>query len=265
MKIRTVIVDDEPLARSLIRDLLAVDSEVDVVAECGNGRDAIAAVKRADPDLMFLDVQMPGMSGLEVLAGLAGGPLPYVIFVTAYDRYAIAAFKMQALDYLLKPFSKERFRDSLARAKRSIRERELAGLGEKMSALAKSYGDLQASPGAGGKGVAARITKLRIRDGRKLASLDVSEISFLAAANQYVRVHTRDRSHLLSQSLSSLEQELDPQRFCRIHRSTMVNTAFVKEVRLEKNGACSVLMAGGERLRLSRGRRKALSRLLERS
>ena len=163
MKIRTVIVDDGPLARSLIRDLLAADPEVGVVAECGNGWEAIAAVKRTEPDLMFLDVQMPGMSGLEVLAGLKGGPVPHVIFVTAHVRYAISAFKMQALDYLLKPFSKERFRESLERAKKSIRERELAGLGKKVSVLAKSYADLRESPDAVGEGATSYPTRLRIR------------------------------------------------------------------------------------------------------
>jgi two-component system LytT family response regulator len=254
MMIRALIADDEPLARSLLRELLAGDPEVQVVTECGTGQEAVAAVRRARPDLLFLDVQMPGMSGMEVLGDLAGEPLPYVIFVTAHHRYAIEAFEKQALDYLLKPFSKERFRDSLERAKRSLRHRELADLGEKE--LAKARADEPERP--------VYTTRLRIRRGRRLQVLDVADVRYFQAASQYVRAHGLDESHLLSRSLTSLEKELDPQRFCRIHRSTLVNTAFVQEVRLEKNGACSVLMTGGERLRLSRRRRAALDRLLER-
>ena len=261
MKIRTLIVDDEPLARSLIRDLLALEPELSVVAECASGQEAVAAVKNTQPDLVFLDVQMPGMSGLEVLASIGEVKVPYVIFVTAHDLYAVEAFEMQALDYLLKPFSKVRFHESVARAKKSIRNRELAGLAERMSSLAKSYADLQASVEANEEGAPSHTGELRIREGRRLTSLDVAEIVWIEAANQYVRLHTLERSHLLSQSLASLEKELDPRRFCRIHRSTMVNKDFVREVRLEKNGAHSILMAGGQRLRVSRGRRSVLSEL----
>ena len=165
MKLRTVIVDDEPLARSLLRELLSQDPEVRIVAECGNGRDAVQAVNSSRPDLVFLDIQMPEMSGLEVLAALEGAAAPYVIFVTAYDRYAIEAFQMHALDYLLKPFSKERFRQSLERAKESIHRRELAGLAEKMSSLATSYADLKASFAAHEGSATIQATELRIPHG----------------------------------------------------------------------------------------------------
>ncbi len=259
MKIRALIVDDEPLARSLIRELLSAESWIDIVTECGNGNDAVSAVRRERPDLLFLDVQMPGMSGVDVVASLEGESMPYVIFVTAYDHYAIEAFRQEALDYLLKPFSRERFQQSLRRARRSLRSRELASLGEKMSALVQSFAEREVE-----ERPPAYTTRLQVRTGRKLQILAVSDVAYFEAANQYVRAHTREGPQLLSRSLSSLEKELDPRSFCRIHRSTLVNTAFVRDVFLDKGGACSVVLTGGERLRLSRRRRGALEDLLRR-
>ncbi len=255
--IRTMIVDDEPLARELIRDLLREDSEIEVVAECRNGQEALESIGLLQPDLLFLDVQMPGASGMEVVARLPADQIPQVVFVTAYDRYAIEAFRARALDYLLKPFSKERFRESLRRAKEAIQRRRLVGLAAEMTALARSYADLHASLAVDTEVETEFVEFLSFRSGRQLKRLAVSEIAWIEAANQYVRLHTATGSCLLARSLNSLERELDPARFCRIHRSTIVQTSQVREVRLEKNGACSVLLVGGERLRVSRRRRQA--------
>lgn len=264
MKLRTAIVDDEPLARQLIRELLDVDSEVEIVTECGNGRDAVKALKKHQIDLLFLDVQMPGLSGFDVLARMQDERLPYVIFVTAYDRYALRAFEVQAVDYLLKPFSKRRFYESVNRAKHTIRTQGLADLASRVSSLADSYSDLQTSLEELTEGARSYETEFVVRKGRALEAIRTTDIHWIQAANQYVRLHTADGSYLLSRSMASLMKELDPKRFCRIHRSTIVNAAVVREVRAEKNGTCSVVLNDGRQLRLSRGRRGVLSGLLKR-
>jgi two-component system LytT family response regulator len=259
MKLRTVIVDDEPLARQLIGELLAGDPDVEVVAECASGAEALEVLPRLKPDLLFLDVQMPGLSGFDVLSRLPGGAVPYVIFVTAHDRYAMRAFELHALDYLLKPFARQRFEQSLARAKEAIRNQGLSELARKISSLASS---VAGASGGVNRSASTYRTELRVDSGHVLRSVKASEIRWIEAADQYVRLHTGDASHLLSESLSSLEKELDPQDFFRIHRSTLVNRTFVREVRTEKNGTHSVILTDGTRLRLSRGRRKLLTDLL---
>lgn len=260
MKLRAVIVDDEPLARQLIGELLAADPDVEVVAECASGAEALEVLPRLKPDLLFLDVQMPGLSGFDVLSRLPGGTdVPYVIFVTAHDRYALRAFELHALDYLLKPFARQRFEQSVARAKDAIRNQDLSELARKISSLASS---VAGGPASVNHGTSTHRTEFRVHSGNVLHNVKVSEIHWIEAADQYVRLHTGETSHLLSQSLSSLEKDLDPQEFFRIHRSTMVNRAFVREIRTEKNGTHSVILTDGKRLRLSRARRKLLTDLL---
>ena len=264
MRLRTAIVDDEPLARQLIRELLDADSDVEIVAECGDGREAIHALKRHEVDLLFLDVQMPGLSGFDVLTGMKGERLPYVIFVTAHDRYALRAFEVQAVDYLLKPFAKRRFYESVERAKRTIRTRGLADLASQVSSLADSYADLQASLEDLTEDPSPYGTEFVVRRGRTLQAIRATDIHWIEAANQYVKLHTAGGDYLLSSSMTALMKQLDPRRFCRIHRSTIVNTTVVREVRTEKNGTCSVVLSSGRQLRLSRGRRGLLSGLLSR-
>ena len=255
MRLRAVIVDDEPLARQLIAELLSADEEVKVVAECANGLEALETLPRLRPDLVFLDVQMPGLSGFEVLTRLSATAVPYVIFVTAHDQYAMQAFEVHALDYLLKPFAKARFYDSLRRAKEALQSQGMAELARKISSLAASYGGPDATP-------PAHRTEFRVRAGTRLGRVKTAEVRWLEAASQYVRLHTGDGTHMLSTSLGTLEKELDPKEFLRIHRSTIVNCAFVQEVRAEKSGTHSVVLTDGTRLRLSRGRRKLLADLL---
>jgi two-component system LytT family response regulator len=263
VKLRTAIVDDEPLARQLIRELLDSDPEVEIVAECGNGKQALAAVGKNAIELMFLDVQMPAMSGFDVLRAMKGGRMPYVIFVTAFDRYALRAFEVQAVDYLLKPFTRSRFHDSVKRAKQAIRNQELAGLATRMAYLAEAYADLQSSFDELKEGATPRATEFVVRRGRTMQSIRAADIRWIEAANQYVKLHTAGGSHLLARSLTALTKELDSKRFCRIHRSTIVNTGVVREVRAEQNGTCSVILNDGRELRMSRGRRGVLSALLK--
>lgn len=262
--LRTLIVDDEPLARQLIRELLDVDPEVKIVAECGSGRETLETLKKSEIDLLFLDVQMPGLSGFDVLTRIKDQRLPYVIFVTAYDRYALRAFEVQAVDYLLKPFAKHRFYESVERAKHTIRNQGLADLASRISSLADSYAELQTSLEELTEGTSPYTAEFVVRKGRTMRAIRATDILWIEAANQYVKLHTAKGDHLLSRSMAVLMKELDPTRFCRIHRSTIVNTAVVLEVRTQKNGTCSVVLNNGRQLRLSRGRRGVLSGLVRR-
>lgn len=232
--LRTLIVDDEVLARDLVRNLLGREGDVEVIGECDNGKDALVAINRLQPDLVFLDVQMPGYSGIDVGKRIDKTPPPYVIYVTAYDRYAIEAFDVQALDYLLKPLQTTRFASAVQRARQALqREGRLAGDGH-----------------------------LRVREGSRLLVVPWSQILWLESANQYVKVHTEGRVHLLSRSLASLEKLLPGHRFVRIHRSTVVNVDFVDQVSGIAHGRHEVLLQNGRRLTISRSRRSVLTRLL---
>ncbi|HXV77721.1 MAG TPA: LytTR family DNA-binding domain-containing protein [Candidatus Polarisedimenticolaceae bacterium] len=248
MSIRTVIADDEPLARGLIRSLLDDDDEIEVVAECADGDEAVAALRALAPDLVYLDVRMPGMSGLDAMR-LAGDRLPRVILVTAYERHAIEAFELRAVDYLLKPLDKTRFADALARVKREMRRDSMADLGERLSPAGVAPG--------------SRFRRcVRVRDGSIRRVVALQDVRWIEAANQYVRLHTATGDHLLSRSMSGLLRELDPRVFHRIHRSAIVNAAHVVELRAERNGAHVVVLSGGERLRLSRRRSGVLAALI---
>jgi two-component system LytT family response regulator len=269
IRIRTLIVDDEPLARQLIFSLLAGDKEIDVVARCTDGKSALKAVNKYRPDLMFLDVQMPGLSGFDLVQSITPERMPYIIFITAYDQYAVRAFEIHALDYLLKPFEKERFYASVNRAKAVLRHQAMPGLTDKIFKLASSYtgttAATQAEPGIDGvknRSEDSYLTEFIIRESGRLLAIKVETIEWLEAANQYVRIHTNTGSHLLSRSLDALQKQLDPDRFFRIHRSALVHAAYIKEVRSAKHATCDVLLASGKCLKLSRSRRHLLPLLL---
>ncbi len=206
-KIRTLIVDDEPLARSNLSVLLRLDSEIDVVSECGSGAEALAEIRGAKPDLVFLDVQMPECDGFDVLELLGGDLPPAVVFVTAYDQYALRAFEAGALDYLLKPFDNARFVRALDRAKQRITHE---------------------------KDLPRRLERLVIKGAGQVSFVKISEIDWIEAADYYACVHVGPRTHLLRRSMSELEQELDPTVFCRTHRSSIVNLNRVRGLRLSK-------------------------------
>jgi two-component system, LytTR family, response regulator len=253
-RIRTLIVDDEPLARDGIRMLLAADPEVEVVGECGDGREAAAAICRLRPDLVFLDVQMPEQSGFDVLASVPPGELPAVIFVTAFDRYALRAFEVHALDYLLKPFDDERFADALGRAKRHLRLAHVSSLSERLLSLLENVRpSTEREPDF--------ITRLSIRDAGRVVFLDVAEVEWIEAADYYVQLHVGSRSYLHRESMQRLEEKLDPDHFLRIHRSAIVNRRCVRELR-HKGRELLCVLASGVALKVARSQRAKLQKLL---
>ena len=230
-KIRTLIVDDEPLARSNLSVLLRLDPEIEIVGECGSGAEALEKIRSARLDLLFLDVQMPECDGFDVLEML-GPELPAVIvFVTAYDRYALRAFEAGALDYLLKPFDNARFDRALERAKQAIRR---------------------------GKDAPRKLERLAIKSVGQIFFVRISEIDWIEAADYYTCLHVGPRTHLLRRSMADLEKELDPKAFCRIHRSAIVNLARVERMEINANGEYGVLLDNGASLRLSRRYSKEL-------
>ena len=230
-KITTVIVDDEPLARSNLAVLLRLDPKIEIVGECGSGVDAPALIRSAKPDLVFLDVQMPECDGFDVLELLGNDVPPAIVFVTAYDQYALRAFEAGALDYLLKPFDNARFDLALDRAKQKIK-------------LSKDL------PG--------KLDRLAIKSAGRVSFLRPSEIDWIEAADYYACLHVGQRTHMLRRSISELEQDLDPAIFCRIHRSTIVNLDRIHGLKLNEDGEYEVLLENGTKLRLSRSYRKQL-------
>lgn len=247
MKIRALIVDDEPLGRERIRSLLREDAEVEVVGECADGRQALAAVERLKPDLLFLDVQMPEMDGFAVLDAMASRHKPAVIFVTAYDRYAVQAFEVHALDYLLKSFDRERFQSAVARAKQEIRRSREGALDERLAGLLE---DLESRK--------QRATRVVIKSAGRIFFLPVEEIDWVEAADNYVRIHAGADAHLVRETLQSLEGRLDPAKFLRIHRSTIVNLDRIRELHPLFHGDYAVRLRDGTELTLSRNYREKL-------
>jgi len=262
--IKTLIVDDEKLARQLIRSLLSEIKDIEVIAEAANGSTAIQLIKEKKPDLIFLDIQMPGMSGFQMLDRLRPDQIPYVIFVTAFNQYAIKAFELHALDYLLKPFEKERLHESIDRARTLIQKETLLGLTQKILNVARAFPDkgvvnsslsLEENPSSS--------TQITIREGKRIFSLQSGKIVWIKAENQYVRVHTLSGYHLFPQSLTSFHKKLDPRTFYRIHRSAIVNVHFIKEITTDKYGTYAIILSTGERLKLSRGKRSILKDILK--
>jgi two-component system, LytTR family, response regulator len=230
-KIRTVVVDDEPLARTNISVMLKHDPEIEIVRECGSGMEALSEIRDTKPDLVFLDVQMPECDGFDVLELLGRDLPPAVVFVTAYDQYALRAFEAGALDYLLKPFDNDRFDRALGRAKERI---------------------------AHSRDVPRRMERLVIKNAGQVWFVKVSEIDWIEAADYYACLHVGTRTHLLRRSMAELDQELEQTVFCRIHRSTIVNLDRVRGLKLGVDGEYELLLNSGTRLRMSRRYRKQL-------
>src|SRR5262245_63706761 len=219
MKVRVLVVDDEPLARERLTTFLAEDPEVEAVDTCADGPSAVAAIRGDGPDIVFLDVQMPGFDGFGVVDAIGPDRMPVTVFVTAYDRYALRAFEARALDYLLKPFDRDRFTIAMGRAKEQIRRSRDTGVQEKLQALL----DDVKPPGAG-------LDRLAIKSGGSVHFLRADEIDWVEAAGNYTRLHAGKQVHLLRETMTALEAKLDPKRFARIHRSTIVNLERVKEL-----------------------------------
>ena len=250
-KIKTLIADDEPLARERLAGLLAGEPDIELVAQSRDGEEAITAIQDHSPDLAFLDVQMPHMSGFDVIEAIGSDRMPLVIFVTAYDQHALKAFQVRALDYLLKPFDRERFADALQRARKQIERDETGDLGRRLMALVK---DLRKDQ--------PRSDRLVVKSGGRLFFLRADEIDWIEAAGNYVRLHVGTASHLLRETMNAIEGRLDPEKFFRIHRSRIVNMERIQELQPWLNGEYAVLLRTGTRLTLSRGYREKLQERL---
>ena len=249
-RIRVLIIDDEPPARAKVRRFLAADPEVELVGEAGSGPEAVAAIRTIAPDLIFLDVQMPGLDGFGVLEALDGQPLPHVVFVTAFDEYAVQAFEVHALDYLLKPFAPERFERAVDRAKERIRE----GGGDELDRrLRRALEELRPGPPA--------LERLLVPSGEKQIVVDVGRIDWIEAEQNYVRLHVGAVSYLVRTTLSGLEARLDRRRFIRIHRSRIINADRVREIHPWSHGDQLVVLQDGTELLLSRRYRDRLAYL----
>lgn len=237
--IRALVVDDEPLARDIIREMIRRDAQIEIAGECGNGMDAVTMIETTRPDIVFLDIQMPEMDGFAVIEAIGAKAMPAVIFVTAYDQYAVNAFKVHALDYILKPFDWERFADALQRAKSEVRRDN--DLSEKLEALLRQMKKKQ-----------SYAERLIIKTNGRVVFLKTEEIDWIEAEGNYVRLHTGNDSYLQRDTIGGMETKLDPAQFPRIHRSAIVNIDRVQELRPWFQGDYCVILKDGKQLPLSR-------------
>ena len=250
-KTRVVIVDDEPIAREGIRTQLLHEPTVQIVAECGDGLEAVETIRELSPDLLFLDVQMPGMSGFEVMQTIGVDVIPAVIFVTAYDKYALQAFEVNAVDYLLKPFDAERFQKAFQRALVQIERSSTAIISENLKALLESL-----KPGA------RFLERLVVKSKGRIFFLPASEIDWIESADNYVSLHSGRETHLIRETLTALETKLNTQEFVRIRHSAIVNVKRIRELRPLFKGEYEIVLQNGTKLTSSRRYRQRLEELL---
>lgn len=249
-KLRVLIVDDERLAREKLRTLLAAESALEVIGDCQNGAQAIVAVRKHKPDLMFLDVRMPQLDGFQVLQALAVNETPQVIFTTAYEHYAIRAFDSNAIDYLLKPFDQERLHRAVERARGGLARSHARALTERMLQLLSRAGDVPEE-------------RLLVKAEGRLIFLNLEEIDWIEAAANYVRLNSGGVSYLIRDNIGRLAARLDPRRFARIHRSIIINVHKLKELQPCDNGEFIAVLKNGKSLSCSRGYRSEILRLIE--
>lgn len=250
--IRTIVADDENLARKKLRLLLSSESGVDVVAECSNGRQTVAAVQTHRPDLLLLDIQMPDLDGFEVIAQLSGGELPVIIFTTAYDQYAIRAFEAHALDYLLKPFNQDRLHRALERVKvELLKTHEHSVQTRILDLLGRTKSESQ------------QLRRLVIRTAGRVVFLELDEVDWIEAAANYVKLHVGKDSFLIREGIGHFSAKLDPDRFVRIHRSSIVNVRRIRELQPCDSGEYIAVLRDGKELSCSRGCRPQLLKLID--
>ena len=247
-----MIVDDEPLARDRIKRFLRDEPDIKLIGESGNGAEAIEKIKAEKPDLVFLDIQMPEKNGFEVVKALDAKSLPTIIFVTAYDQYALQAFDVHALDYLLKPFNRERIKRAVARARENVEQRTFGNLDERLASL---LADL--------KGEKKYLERLVVKSTGRVFFLKTDEIDWIEAAGNYVKLHVGRDSHMIRETMNGIEAKLDPDQFLRIHRSTVVNIDRIKELHPMFSGDYAVILRNGTELALSRNYRDRFSELFE--
>ena len=260
-KIRALIVDDESLAREALAVMLVADPEIEVIAECRNGREAVEAIRKKSPDVVFLDIQMPETDGFQVIEEIGADRMPVTVFVTAYDKYALRAFEAHALDYLLKPFDHDRFDAALQRAKTQVRQRKLGEISENLLAMMQDvklkFGESES---------AARtepIDRVVVKASGRIYFLKTEEIDWVEAAGDYLSLHTGNQTHLIRETMGDFYAKLDAKKFLRIHRSTIVNIERIKDIRPLFKGEYVITLTSGTRLKSSRGYRRELQRLLD--
>lgn len=250
MKLRVIIVDDEELARERLRHLLRKEPDVELVAECADGPSAVEAVREHQPDLLLLDIQMPGQDGFQVVRALGPGPLPAIVFVTAYDQHAVRAFEARALDYLLKPTTHARLHEALSRVAERRAAQTSAGL---PAPLLELLAEREAA--------ASRLQRITIREGERTLVIAVEEIDWIEAAGNYVLLHTGAHNHLARETMSALEAQLPPALFLRVSRSAIVNLRRVKELRAGSSGEYLAVLASGAKIAITRPAREVEERL----
>lgn len=252
MKIKTLIVDDELLARERVRRFLRDEKQIEVVGEAANGAEAIEFIKKEKPELVFLDIQMPEKNGFEVIKSLDAKTIPTIVFVTAYDQYALQAFDASALDYLLKPFNRERFSRAVARAREHIENKQRGNLDERIASL---IADLKTEK--------KYLERLVVKSVGRVFFLKTDEIDWIEAAGNYLKLHVGRESHLIRETMNAIEAKLDPDKFLRIHRSTIVNIDRIKELHPMFSGDYDVVLQTGAKITLSRNYRERFLELFE--
>ena len=252
MTITTLIVDDEPLARDRIKRFLRDEDGIRLIGECKNGKEAIETIVREKPELVFLDIQMPEKNGFDVIKALDSKLLPTIIFVTAYDQYALQAFDVHALDYLLKPFNRERIKRAVTRAREHIDHKRLGNIDERLNALLADI-----------RGEKKYLDRLVVKAVGRVFFLKSDEIDWIEAAGNYVKLHVGRESHMIRETMNGIESKLDPGKFLRIHRSTVVNIDRIKELHPMFSGDYAVILRNGTELALSRNYRERFTELFE--
>jgi two-component system LytT family response regulator len=246
-----MVIDDEPVARERIVTLLQQEQDIELIGECTDGQQAVNAIQAQSPDLVFLDVQMPACDGFKVIQQVGADRMPAVVFVTAYDEYALRAFEVHAIDYLLKPFGRDRFQETLKHAREHLERRRAGDLGRRLLALVH---DLKPEP--------QKTDRIVVKSGGRVFFLRTDQIDWIEASGNYVRLHLSEESHLFRETMNNMEARLDTRRFVRIHRSRIVNTDRIKELQPWFNGEYVVVLQNGTRLTLSRGYREKLQQRL---
>jgi len=255
MSIRALIVDDEPLARTGVQQLVEPLDDVTVVGEAADGPEAVRQIDEQAPDLVFLDVQMPEMTGLEVVREVGVDNMPLTIFVTAYDQYALDAFEAHALDYLLKPIEEERFAEAIERARRQLQRADAEALRDQLRGVLREYAEEDEDD--------AGIERFTIRSRNRIYFVDTEDVQWIESEGDYVALHDGEEAHLVRKTMKQLEQELDPDRFLRVHRSYIVNADYIEELRPLDHGTYQLRMASGTPLKTSRGYSDNVDALLD--
>ncbi len=269
-KLRALVVDDESLAREALLVMLGGDPEIEVIAECRNGREAVTVIREQSPDVVFLDIQMPEMDGFQVVEEVGATRMPVTIFVTTYDKHALRAFEAHALDYLLKPFDHDRFDTALQRAKTFVRQRKLGEISESLFAVLQ---DLKSKTGQSPSETDNRkperaahqgpIDRVVIKSGGRIYFLKTEEIDWVEGAGDYLTLHSGSQAHLIRETMGNLHAKLDPQKFLRVHRSTIVNIERIKDILPLYKGDYVITLTSGVSLKASRGYRHELQTLLD--